>query len=716
MRTLQTHILLCMTTFTAMFACLGYGDYLTRRPDYAGVWVNTFGNVFDLTAYTNCIAGEAGRPRWSNMEPSQGVFDFSELDTVLTRARNNGYYYYGSFWTGPHAPDWIYTSGVPLVVTDNGDFPYYLDADYKTYVTNYFDALADYMARLPEDKRARIAFFQPAFGSTGDRQLYKGMPVDPQYNISSDQYAAFMQEMTTAFLDAFHAHPETREIRFLWNADDYNGSDTNELTGVSDRLRGEMLYAGWLRQNHNVQFRKQQFTIAIGYMANNEQDQDDDQRADFYGYGTPLRHDGNPEFVRGEHNDTKWAETPMARQALKWHYYWTAVSSVDRGLDAWETKPDYILTGNYNEAFGFSTRHSFQKKPGKATHAFIALRDVLDYSDSVRFPAGTYGSVNKDNTARINAILAEFAACGATNEDTVAVTTKTGNVYLLDSTGLNDCVWNVIDRNYRRHITQYDPNGTSKGLWRVGSTNEPYGRFARSFEHAAGKNAMYFMCDDDLFADPAEEVALKVIYYDQIAGSTWALQYDAGTNGFATALSVTCVGDSSWKTVSVTLTNAVMAHNGPNGSDLALVNTDSLDDVFHMIELERSPRPTPYENWADDFRLPGGPDNDDDDDGLINLYEFGLDGNPTNSASLGRIPSFGINGDAVEYIHAKRTGDSGLRYFLETTEYLISNDWKNSGYMIAGTGSLTNGFNALTNRIDTTGKNRQFIRLVIEEN
>jgi hypothetical protein len=38
------------------------------------------------------------------------------------------------------------------------------------------------------------------------------------------------------------------------------------------------------------------------------------------------------------------------------------------------------------------------------------------------------------------------------------------------------------------------------------------------------------------------------------------------------------------------VTNAVMAHNGPNGSDLALVNTDGLDDVFHMIEIERSGR------------------------------------------------------------------------------------------------------------------------------
>jgi hypothetical protein len=574
----------------ALVPLSGYGQYLDRRPDYAGVWVNTFGRVYDLAPYGNCIAGEAGRPKWRDMEPAQGVYDFSELQQVLTRARDNGYYYYCEFWTGPHAPRWIYARGVPKVATDNGTFPYYLDADYRTYATNYFHALAKFLAGLPDDVRARIAFFQSGFGSTGDRQLYKGTPVDSQYHIDSDQYLAFMQEMTIAWHEAFDAYPETRAIRFLWNVDDYDGSDTNELNGVPDRMRGEMLYAKWMRDNYNVQFRKQQFTTAIGYMANNEKDQDDEQRADFYGYGTPPRWDGNPEFIRGEHNDSKWARTPMARRALKWQYYWTAISSVDRGLDAWETKPDFLLTNDYNEAFEFSTRHAYCKKAETSPRAFIALRDVLDYSNTDRFPSDVYGSATRDNTARIDAILSQYAAYGASNEDTAAVVNHVQSSYLLKSRGLNDCVWNVIDRNYRRHMIQYDPNGTSVGLWRVGSTNEPYGRFARSFENATGKNAMYFTCDAGLFADPAEQVTLKVIYYDDVAGSTWDLQYDAGGGSLATAIGVTCTGSDNWKTVSATVTNAVMAHNGPNGSDLALVNTDGLDDVFHMIEIERSGR------------------------------------------------------------------------------------------------------------------------------
>jgi len=179
-----------------------------------------------------------------------------------------------------------------------------------------------------------------------------------------------------------------------------------------------MLYGEWMKRNYNCQLRKQQFTIAIGYMDVNEMIQDEEQRDNFYGTSDPPRWGGNPEFVRGEHNDAKWAETPMAKKALKWHYYWTAISSVDKGLDAWETKPDYILAGDYNEAYEFSHRYSFYKRPETSPWAFVALRDVLDYSDEGRFPPAQYeGKAYRKNIDRINAILAEYAPYGATNED-----------------------------------------------------------------------------------------------------------------------------------------------------------------------------------------------------------------------------------------------------------------------------------------------------------
>ena len=42
-----------------------------------------------------------------------------------------------------------------------------------------------------------------------------------------------------------------------------------------------------------------------------------------------------------------------------------------------------------------------------------------------------------------------------------------------------------------------------------------------------------------------------------------------------------------WQEKTITITDAVMKHNGPKGADIALVNTDDKDDIFHIIEISR---------------------------------------------------------------------------------------------------------------------------------
>ena len=461
---------------------------------------------------------------------------------------------------------------------------------FRTYQKNYLRAMAKFFAELPDDLRSRVAFLQPGFGSTGDRQLYKGVPVNSQFLINSTQYFEYMKEMTVAFTEAFKSYPQTKNFIFLFNLDDCDGPNPAELKGVSDRRRGEMLYSEWMYKNFNCQLRKQQFNIAIGYMSNDEIQQDMDQRAQFYGTAPASRWGGQPDYVRGEHNDGKWSTTPMANASKPWHYYWTAISSVDKGLDAWETQLTPLMSGEFTPAYKFSYRYSYYKKPQTSPYAFIALRDVLDYSNIQRFPEMKYGKAEMNNTDRINKILQEYHAYGAVNDDTNAVTTLKGCDYLLNSKGLNDCVWKVIDRNYSRFITQVKPNETSVGYWRVGSMNEPYGRFARGFENASGKNSMYFKLSPEFFEGGALKgrypIEIKVIYYDKGTGK-WELQYDAVNNPRKTAFTVEKSNTGTWKEQVFTLKDANFGHKGPNESDFSLVNTDKEDDIFHLIEIAR---------------------------------------------------------------------------------------------------------------------------------
>jgi len=68
---------------------------------------------------------------WENIELTKGVFDWSEMDTLIETAVDAGLYFFLTVWVGPHAPDWIYDT-VPEVLTDDSTwtFPYYFDEDY----------------------------------------------------------------------------------------------------------------------------------------------------------------------------------------------------------------------------------------------------------------------------------------------------------------------------------------------------------------------------------------------------------------------------------------------------------------------------------------------------------------------------------------------------------------------------------------------------------
>ena len=89
------------------------------------------------------------------------------------------------------------------------------------------------------------------------------------------------------------------------------------------------------------------------------------------------------------------------------------------------------------------------------------------------------------------------------------------------------------------------------------------------------------------------------------------------------------------------------------------------------------------------------PDDDPDGDGVSNLYEYGLNGNPNDildagtSPTLAAVPGGGPHG--VVYVHPQRSeANSGLVYYLELTDDLVQASWTNGGYIATGT-NVTGG-------------------------
>ncbi|MEI6554291.1 MAG: hypothetical protein WCL70_01740 [Paludibacter sp.] len=550
-----------------------------ERPDWAGFYTNARNNTIDTKRFP-FIKGEADRIKWSDVEINDGVYDWTKMDAHIRNAVKGKYYYYFVLWTGPDSPEWIYEKGVPKVLTTGGikrDFyPFYLDPNYISYFHRFIGKLADHIASLTEEERNAFAFIQPAFGSTGDRQLYKGTPQDPNYKISAQQYLEFCSGATKRFYEAFNK-PELKHIKFLFNVADETEPGKLKANGSK---AGEQLYANWLRQNYQIELRKQQFTVAIGYQANGELVQDKELRPSFFGLNGK-----DPDFVRGEFS--KFAQGGIFKENPVWNYYWTAISTVDRGLDLWEVDYETVKTGNYDEAFSFANRYSYYKLPQTSPYAFIALRDVLDAADTERFSEDNYGEAKQNNEFRVRKIESEYAAYGAKVGDIDATTTLKGSDYLFEAKAMNDVGFDLIARNYSRFITQNDANKTSVGLWRVGPADQPYGCYARGFENVSGRNRMFFNLDDHFLSSAGKHtITVKIIYLDKGTGK-FSFRYDAVTNPDKTAVVVTKTNSGKWVSKNIIISDGAFENNGPKNSDFSLVNEDKEDDIFHLIEITK---------------------------------------------------------------------------------------------------------------------------------
>src|SRR4030095_6688775 len=87
------------------------------------------------------------------------------------------------------------------------------------------------------------------------------------------------------------------------------------------------------------------------------------------------------------------------------------------GLDLSDQMPTYIKNPLYQPAFDFFNKYAGEKDTATAAHAMCALRDGLDASNAVRFPAAQYGTVNRNNNQRYINIQKKYSSKGALLED-----------------------------------------------------------------------------------------------------------------------------------------------------------------------------------------------------------------------------------------------------------------------------------------------------------
>jgi hypothetical protein len=159
----------------------------------------------------------------------------------------------------------------------------------------------------------------------------------------------------------------------------------------------------------------------------------------------------------------------------------------------------------------------------------------------------------------------------------------------------------------------------------------------------------------------------------------------------------------------------------PQGTDIKLGATSAgvwgLQGV--VVEMPGTSLAYDYDAWAMEWGVDiGSGGNDYDGDGLKNLVEFALGGDPTDPLDTGRSVKHGIGNDGsmnfITYVHAQRADPrSGLNYYCETAERLDPADWADSGYTVSGTNVTGGTLNYVTNIMEAV-EDTGFIRLNIE--
>lgn len=560
-------------------------------PSAFGVWDR--GATFDPKEYP-FLKGFSFGQRWADVEGQPGVFDWSGLDQAVDKAHQRGMFLYLSLEAGPESPEWIYAQGVPRVMTRGEKdkhvekwhgYPYYLAPAYKTHFQRLIVEWAKHIRTYPREKQERIAFIQIKTGCTGDETPYKGTAIDSRYDLprSAPAWRDFRLETFALFVQLFLKDPGQPRIDLLFNAvGPVIGSDEDAI----EAKEGFVKEWDWVTSHVGGSFGIKNGALSRGHHLAGERG--------LYDQWTPYLVDpqGLTLFRRSEMDQT-WTK-PWYQLNVPLNFYWGAVNALNGGQSIWDISRGAVEASKeqgFDFAYYFFNRYAGQIHPRTATGAFCALHKGLDAADTKAYPEEKYGKAVRTNVGRMLKITAEYARYGAAVDDQDGL--------LLDQVrqrdtqkGFNDVGWGIWPDNYSRFLHQIDADLTSVPRWRVGAplskSSSIYDRFARGFEHATGKDALYFKLHDGFSADrQPQTMSIHVLWYDGQAGSTWKLVYDAGPSGMRTACAVTGTGDGKWKSEIVTLKDAVFARGGPRGCDLALINTDDRDDLFSLIEVRR---------------------------------------------------------------------------------------------------------------------------------
>jgi hypothetical protein len=542
----------------------------------------------DLLQQDFVMGGDFAIP-WDSIEVADGVFNWSTMDATFAEAAANGFFIETAFWVGDRSPAWIYNRGnssVPKVMVDDTKgskktYPYYLDPEYKKLFLRAMDAFAAHIDELPATIKSRVTAVQAMYGSTGDdcawhcAAMVNGSHgeciVSPaKYEITDQQWHNFTMSTVPRVCEIY----TSRKLRVLWNT---NWTYTQVQNA---QCPGSFYKQGSVSHGFQINDEYPRY-LAKGKLCHKE--------------GVHCRGESYPFCERGY-----YLEAPL------WATYSQLMWQLTFGIDMPGLSARNLVNASYTSLYRMFNVYAPSIRPPASAWvgAIVALRDGLDADDFGRFPVSKFGnwthSATKNEQRVINiandpALKARGVRVGdpkAAVADSMASRKRNSS---------NDVGRGIFVSNYGNGLlTQIAPQETSVGWWHVGSKDQPYGRFARSFEHASARTQMSFALDQRLWGGlPRKKssssplsLVFRVVYFDGGAAS-FNVTYDS-TAGCRTLAAVRVRDSGRWKKLDLVVDDGSFGRrcataNETTGADIVLVSTSTADTIIHGLEISAGP-------------------------------------------------------------------------------------------------------------------------------
>jgi hypothetical protein len=268
--------------------------------------------------------------RWSQLEPSQGMYNWTEVNRFMARAISGGLKLALNIQVGPESPEWLYRQGVPKVLTTAtgfDHFPHYFDPLYLKSFDLMKNETMKYLLNMPANLAESLVAVTLSEGSTGDPYCYKGdlLPGYEQFAISQDEWDQFRRQNIQDLHD--YLGPEGREKI---------GLSFVHMTDETEALAKELF--------PNLQYFKNGMASHGYHIPDDEALIINVQRSQAF--------DGDPALggarIRwfGE-MDSEW-KNGWFQRSPKESFWWSAIYALHMGLSRWHVEGDALEIPEYH--------------------------------------------------------------------------------------------------------------------------------------------------------------------------------------------------------------------------------------------------------------------------------------------------------------------------------------------------------------------------------